>query len=73
MKYVMALTLPAMLGLTACGTSGHATNTFCTAARPIYMSKADKLTDGTARAIVGHNEVGAKLCSWKPPAGDKPK
>jgi hypothetical protein len=33
------------------------------------MAKADKLTDQTARSIVGHNEVGAKLCGWKPPAG----
>lgn len=37
----------AMLNLIACATAGPETNTFCSAARPIYKSRADKLTDQT--------------------------
>lgn len=56
-----------MLSLTACGTAGRASpQTFCTAGHPIYLSKEDKLTKETTRAIVGHNETGKKLCGWKP-------
>lgn len=40
----------------------------CSGFAPIYVSKADKLTDGTAKAILKHDEYGAKLgCSaFKP-------
>jgi hypothetical protein len=30
-----------------------------------FISKADVLTDGTARQILAHDETGAKLCGWK--------
>lgn len=40
---------------------------FCGAARPITLAKADKLTPETLRAIVGHNEIGERLCGWKAP------
>lgn len=61
--------LPAMLSLlTMCASGPDHSQTFCTAGRPIYLSKDDKLTKETSRAIIGHNEVGAKLCGWKPPA-----
>ena len=49
--------------LTSCGTSGHATD--CAWARPIYISRADVLTDGTAREILVHNETGGEMCGWK--------
>lgn len=58
-----------MLTLTACETNGQGSaQAFCTAAKPIYFDKGDKVSKQTERAIIGHNEVGAKLCGWKPPA-----
>lgn len=53
--------------MTACASGPETSQTFCSAGRPIYLSKDDKLTKETARAIVGHNEVGKRLCQWKPP------
>lgn len=50
--------------LTACATGGAVTKEFCAIARPILISKADSLTDGTARQILNHNEIGARLCGW---------
>lgn len=38
---------------------------FCAIARPIYISRADVLTDGTAREILNHNEKGELFCGWK--------
>jgi hypothetical protein len=61
--------LLATLTLTACGTNGQGSSqAFCTAAKPIYFDKSDKVSKTTERAIIAHNEVGAKLCQWKPPA-----
>jgi hypothetical protein len=60
--------LPAMLMLTACETSGQGpSQAFCSIAKPTYLSKDDKLTPATQRKIIGDNEIGAKLCNWKPP------
>lgn len=58
-----ALLLMAML-LNACAINGRVTDSFCTVGRPIYISKQDTLTDGTARQILDHNEVGKVLCGW---------
>lgn len=44
----------------------------CGWVKPIYVSRADVLTDGTARQIKDHDETGAKVCGWKPTT-DKPK
>ena len=49
--------------LTSCGNDGRATD--CAWARPIYTSRADQLTDGTARQILTHNDTGAEICGWK--------
>jgi kynureninase len=62
------LMLPLLvLLLTSCGSIGRAIkpDTACLAFKPIYVSKSDVLTDGTARAILAHNETGAKKCGWK--------
>jgi len=40
-------------------------DTACRWTKPIYISKSDVLTDGTADQIVAHNETGAKRCGWK--------
>lgn len=75
--------LPVVLAslLTACATTGPATepepqivtrtrvvDTSCDWVRPIYVSKADVLSDATADAILAHNLAGAKVCGWKPKA-----
>lgn len=39
---------------------------YCTPWSPIYVSKQDVLTDPTAKAILRHDEIGARLCGWKP-------
>jgi len=38
----------------------------CSWAKPIYVSRDDVLTDGTARQIKDHDETGARICGWKP-------
>lgn len=75
--------LPAVLAslLTACATTGPATepdpqiitrtrtvDTACDWTKPIYVSKADVLSDATADAILVHNLAGARQCGWKPKA-----
>lgn len=65
--------------LTSCATGGPATepvpevvtrtrtvDTACQWTKPIYVSKADVLSDETAKAILSHNLAGAKVCGWKP-------
>jgi hypothetical protein len=59
----VALLLMATL-LNACAINGRVTDSFCAVGRPIYISKQDALTDGTARQILDHNEVGKTLCGW---------
>lgn len=38
----------------------------CGWAAPIMPSRADVLTDGTARQILTYNETGARICGWQP-------
>ena len=38
----------------------------CTGWHAIYPSKDDRLTPLTARAILAHDEYGARACGWKP-------
>lgn len=49
--------------LASCGQTGA--DSFCSVARPVYISPEDKLTDATAREIYDHDTVGLKLCGWK--------
>jgi hypothetical protein len=37
---------------------------FCSVAKVIYIDPGDVLTDPTARQILMHNELGARLCDW---------
>ncbi len=41
-------------------------DTGCSWTKPIYLSKADVLSDATAAAVLEHNRAGAKECGWKP-------
>jgi hypothetical protein len=57
------LLLASLTLLGACAQSGAGTSA-CSGWKPIYVSRADVLTDGTARAILAHNETGRALCGW---------
>lgn len=65
------LLFPALL-LASCTTTGNAidikpnNDAACAAFAPIYVGKDDVLTDQTAKAILAHDQTGAKLCGWKP-------
>lgn len=37
---------------------------FCMVSMPIFISQHDVLTDGTAKQILFHNELGVRLCDW---------
>jgi hypothetical protein len=41
-------------------------DTGCDWAKPIYLDKSDVLSDATAKAILTHDQAGAKICNWKP-------
>lgn len=58
------LGLLGLLTLAACSATGGA-GSFCLTARPIYVDRADAFTPETARALLGHNETGARLCGWQ--------
>jgi hypothetical protein len=60
LKTILLGSLMAML-LSGCGMSGSADSAFS----PIYIHKDDYLTDGTARQILGHNELGKNILGWK--------
>jgi hypothetical protein len=66
------LRLPPLLIATVALSAGCATEHMqpgqmvCDWAAPIRPSRADQLTDGTARQILTHNETGTRLCGWRP-------
>ena len=67
----MKLATPTALILTAvlsagCGTDPWQYHENCDWAEPIRPSRRDVLSDKTLAQIVAHNEVGARLCGWKP-------
>lgn len=46
------------------GTEAQLRQATCSAWAPIYASRQDVLTDGTARQVLQHNETGRRLCGW---------
>lgn len=73
-KMKLLASLPALL-LAACATTGpeiKIVDTACRWTKPIYVSRGDILTDGTADQIEAHNETGAKRCGWKRTSPKKP-
>jgi hypothetical protein len=62
MKWI-AVSLASLTLLAGCVTDGAGTSP-CAGWRPILVSRADTLTQETARQILAHNEVGARLCRW---------
>ncbi|WP_244123093.1 hypothetical protein [Burkholderia gladioli] len=69
-----ALTLTALVACTSAPpaapvqieTRTKVVDTSCSWTKPIYLNKADVLTDDTAAEILEHNRAGAKNCGWKP-------
>jgi hypothetical protein len=47
-------------------TKTRVVDTSCDWVKPIYLDKADVLSDATAQAILAHDNAGAKNCNWKP-------
>lgn len=59
------LPLILLLLLASCATGGHVTKPDpCAGWEPIYVARADVLTDGTAKQILAHNLHGKALCGW---------
>jgi hypothetical protein len=52
--------------IAGCGIDPGATDVACDWAAPIRPSRADQLTEDTARQILIHNETGARICGWRP-------
>lgn len=79
-KLMLSVCLSALL-LTACATVGRATDpapvvvvdTACKWVAPIYISKADVLTDETARQILAHNETYMTVCATPAQSSSMPK
>lgn len=66
MKYGGMLMLLAIL-LSGCVGGNARGLDVCAPWKPIFVSSEDRLTAGTAREIVAHNEVGERLCGWEAP------
>ena len=66
----MMCRLTATLLLIAVSIAGCATDprlkSDCDWAQPIRPSRQDVLTRQTREQILAHNEVGARICGWKP-------
>ena len=52
----------ALLCVSGCGVIGSETRAGCEWAKPIFTSKDDVLTDGTAADILNHNETWQAVC-----------
>ena len=62
---LIALILSAVLSA-GCGIDPRDLRDDCDWAEPIRPSRADALTDETLKQIVAHNEIGTRLCGWRP-------
>jgi hypothetical protein len=67
MKFATLTALSLSVGLTAgCGTDPRWIGENCDWAKPIRPSRQDVLTEDTLAQIVAHNEIGERLCGWRP-------
>ena len=65
----LAVTTAALLS--GCAATGPVATDGCEWTRPILVSREDRLSEGTAEAILTHNLTGAQVCGWRPAkAGD---
>lgn len=71
-KLTQLLLLASCVTMGGLGTSGCTPRTvvktdFCTGWKPILASKADVLTDGTAKQILAHDQHGVDMKCWPAP------
>jgi hypothetical protein len=67
MKFATLTALTLTVALTAgCAIEPSRYRESCDWAEPIRLSRADVLTDETFAQIVAHNEIGERLCGWRP-------
>lgn len=59
--------------MVGCATKPAPRPDYCAPWKPIYVSRVDVLSDGTARAIRDHDETGVHLGCWPAPAKVAPK
>lgn len=64
-KTLIALILSAVL-TAGCAIDPTRDRYTCDWAAPIRPSRADVLSEGTLAQIVTHNQIGARLCGWRP-------
>lgn len=53
--------------VSGCANKGFIKPDPCAGWSPIYISKADVLTDGTAKAVLAHDLHGVQAGCWKAP------
>ena len=61
----VCVTVTLLIGCSTVGREIEVVDTACNWIRPIFVSRQDVLTDGTARQILAHNEAGSKRCGWE--------
>ncbi len=67
MRLRMLTALILIGALTAgCATVPRHLRSDCDWAEPIRPSRNDVLSDGTLAQIVAHNEIGERVCHWRP-------
>lgn len=67
MRFRTPMALILIGALTAgCATVPRHLRSDCDWAEPIRPSRNDVLSDGTLAQIVAHNEIGERLCNWRP-------
>lgn len=67
MKLKPLILLIVIAALTAgCGIDRRFLREDCDWAQPIRPSRADVLSENTKTQILTHNEIGARLCRWRP-------
>jgi hypothetical protein len=49
-----------------CGTDRLFLREDCDWAQPIRPARTDVLSENTKAQILAHNEIGARLCGWRP-------
>jgi hypothetical protein len=65
-RFKLWLLLPLLLLLASCATTGGCVTKPdpCAGWSPIYVSRTDVLSDGTAKQILAHDEHGKQVCGW---------
>ena len=61
MRTLKSAAILALLLTSSCAGSGNGTD-FCAVDNPIYVSKDDVLTEGTATEILDHNDTWERQC-----------